>query len=91
MSHSCQQNARLRISFLFFGYLFALAFNLAVLLLVGRLIFLVLSLICLILGLEPCLGGLVDSAPHLADDLGQLCDFGGRVFALDIVIDLSPE
>lgn len=82
---------RSRISFLFFGYLLAFAFDFAILLLVGRLILLVFSLVLLVLGLESALSGLVDAAPHFADDLSQLCDFCGGVFALHIVIDLSSE
>ena len=66
--------------------LLLLSLNLAVLLLVGGLALGSNDLVALVVHLETVLGGLVDGAPHVADDLGDLGDLGGGVLGLDAVI-----
>ena len=81
-------------SFILFGLvdvlLLFLALNLAVLLLVICLLLSCDLLVALVLGLETLLGCGVNSLPHVADDLGDLCDLGSGVVGLDSVIDFLP-
>ena len=81
-------------SFILFGLvdvlLLFLALNLAVLLLVICLLLSCDLLVALVLGLETLLGCGVDSLPHVADDLGDLCDLGSGVLSLDAVVDFLP-
>ena len=51
----------------------------------------IFRLILLILRLKPRFGGLVNFAPPLADDFGELRNFGGGILSFHIVIDFPPE
>lgn len=48
-----------------------------------------LLLVLLVFCFQSVFGSLVDGVPHITDDSGDLCDFSGRVFGLDSVIDFS--
>lgn len=75
-------------SLVMFLLLFALDF--AVL---GFIFFLLLGslyLVSLVILLEAFLGSWVNMGPHVADDLGDLGYFGGRVLGLDAIIDFLP-
>ena len=67
-----------------------LALNLSVLLLIVGLLLSSYLLIALIFGLETLLSLGVHALPHIADDLGDLCDLGSGVVGLDSVIDFLP-
>ena len=66
-----------------------LSFDLAILLLILGLFLGSHYFVLLVLCLEPVLGGAVNISPHLTDDLGNFCDFGGRVIGLDAIVDFS--
>ena len=82
------------LSFLFFSlvdaFFLLLALDLAVVLFVLGLLDGDCLLVLLVLGLESVLGGGVDVLPHVADDLGDLGDLGGRVVRLHSVVDFAP-
>lgn len=73
------------------AFLLLLALDLAVLLFVIGLEEGNFLLVLLVLGLEAILGGLVNLAPHVTDDLGDFGDLGGGVVCLDAIVDFSPE
>lgn len=70
-------------------FLLLLALDLAVLRLILLLFLGGADLVLLVFCLEAVLGGGVDVGPHVADDLGDLGDLGGRVLGLDAIIDFS--
>lgn len=59
--------------------------------LVGFLFLLIFCLILLVVGLETVFGGLVNASPPLADDLGELGNFGAGVFCLHIFVHLPSK
>lgn len=73
---------------LFFGNFLFLSFDFPMLCLIDRLIVIILGFVFLVYFFKPCFVGFVDSAPHRANDLGDLGYFGGRVLGFHIVIDL---
>ena len=77
-------------SFLFFGFgnfLFSLNFSMLCFVLFLQLCN--FYFVLLVLGLESSFCGLVNFVPFLADNAGQVSDFGGWVLCLDLLIDLS--
>ena len=67
-----------------------LALDLAVFLLVLGLLLSCNCLIALVFSFKALFGGRIDSLPHITDDLGDLCDLGGRVVGLDTVVNFLP-
>ena len=67
-----------------------LPLNLAVLILVICLLLSCDLLVALVFSLETGLGIGIDGLPHIADDLGDLCDLGSGVLSFDAVIDFLP-
>lgn len=80
-----------RCSLIVLGDFLLLALDLAILFLVCGFFFIVDTLVSLVLFFESALGGLVDFAPFLADNFGDLCNFGIGILGLHIVIHLPPE
>lgn len=78
-------------SFFFFGNFFLLSFNFPVFTLIGLFVLFVFSLILVVLCLKSSFGGLIDFAPFLADDFGELCNFSRGIFSFHILIDFSSE